>query len=41
MLAECICFIQQIKEVAEKLDNVEMLVIQGEELDKKGFGGEF
>lgn len=35
-----ICVTQQIKEVAGKLD-VEMMVIQGEELNQKGFGGIF
>ena len=31
--------VQQAKEVAGKLD-VDMMVVQGEELDQKGFGGD-
>ena len=40
MACTCCCIVvQQIKEVAGKLD-VEMMVIQGEDLDQKGFGGD-
>ena len=34
-----IVVLQQAKEVAGKL-NVDMMVVQGEELDQKGFGGD-